>query len=129
MAFLDKTTEIIDVLQDKIADLKDRALENKKITILVLSLVLLILLCIILLFALAPKKEAAPVQDEIVITQELMVPRGPSSPDTFKLSRNTKDKWTVPEIEPYFTTPSGKEIEDLEKANNKVVKNILEAAP
>lgn len=129
MNFSEKLTECKDILTEKTADLKDWVLENKKISILILSLLVVILLCIVLLISLSPKKEKKVIENPLVLSSELVVPKGPANPDSFKLSRTTEDKWDSEQLEPYFTKPSGREIEDLEKANDKLIKNILEAAP
>ncbi|MCQ2576913.1 MAG: hypothetical protein MJ176_00125 [Treponema sp.] len=130
MDFKQKFDNIKDILQVKIADLKDFVEENKKISILVLSLVLVILLCIVLIFvSLGGSKKKVILDDPLILTSDLMVPPNPANPDSFQLSRTTKDKWEVSEIEPYFTKPSEKETDDLSKANDKIIKELLEAAP
>lgn len=130
MDFKQKFDNIKDILQLKIADLKDFVEENKKISILVLSLVLVILLCIVLIFvSLGGSKKKVILDDPLILTSDLMVPPNPANPDSFQLSRTTKDKWEVSEIEPYFTKPSEKETDDLSKANDKIIKELLEAAP
>jgi len=130
MDFKQKFSDIKDVLQVKFADLKDFVEENKKLSILVLSLVLVILLCIVLIFVAAGKgKKKVILDDPLILNSELMTPPNPANPDSFQLSRTTKDKWETEEIEPYFTKPSEKETDDLSKANDKIIRELLEAAP
>lgn len=130
MDFKQKFSDIKDILAVKIADIRDFIKENKKISILVLSLILVILLCIVLIFVAAGSgKKKVILDDPLILTSDLMVPPNPANPDSFQLSRTTKDKWEVDEIEPYFTKPSEKETHDLSKANDKLIRELLEAAP
>ena len=105
--------------------------ENKKLSIIILSLVALLLLCLILLIAIAGKKKEPEVIPGTVLelTEPLAVPDGPELPKDYTSSRTPKDKWTQEDAEEWFTIPSQNEIDSLSKANDKMIDEITGAAP
>ena len=105
--------------------------ENKKLSIIILSLVALLLLCLILLIAIAGKKKEPEVIPGTVLelTEPLAVPDGPELPKDYTSSRISKDKWTEEDAEEWFTVPSQNEIDSLSKANDKLINEITGAAP
>ena len=105
--------------------------ENKKLSIIILSLVSLLLLCLILLIAIAGKKKEPEVIPGTVLelTEPLAVPDGPELPKDYTSSRTPKDKWTEEDAEEWFTVPSQNEIDSLSKANDKLINEITGAAP
>ncbi len=105
--------------------------ENKKLSIIILSLVALLLLCLILLIAIAGKKKEPEVIPGTVLelTDPLVVPDGPELPKDYTSSRTPKDKWTEEDAEEWFTVPSQNEIDSLSKANDKLINEITGAAP
>ena len=105
--------------------------ENKKLSIIILSLVALLLLCLILLIDIAGKKKEPEVIPGTVLelTEPLAVPDGPELPKDYTSSRTPKDKWTEEDAEEWFTVPSQNEIDSLSKANDKLINEITGAAP
>lgn len=104
--------------------------ENKRLTYLILALVLAVLLCIIILLAGSGKKNKKTVPGQkLELTEKLVVPDGPVMPREQTISRKTKDKWSEEEAEPWFTVPSDREIDSLGKANDSLVNEIIGAAP
>ena len=103
--------------------------ENTKQAVLICITSILFLVCIILLFSLKPKKEKKIPDTQIVLTEELLIPPSPALPNGYNNSRITKDKWSNEEIDKWFTKPSDKEIDDLSKANDKIISEITGAAP
>ena len=103
--------------------------ENTKQAVLICITSILFLVCIILLFCLKPKKEKKIPDTQIVLTEELLIPPSPALPNGYNNSRITKDKWSNEEIDKWFTKPSDKEIDDLAKANDKIISEITGAAP
>ena len=111
-------------LKEKIVSLyeliRDYCSENKRNAILFASLGASILLLIILILCLVPKgnkKKNTETTNEIVLTQTLLIPDGPEIHRDYNTSRQTKDKWTTEEADEWFTIPTDKDIESLEKAN------------
>ena len=62
-------------------------------------------------------------------TQELLAPDGPQEQKDYIASREVKDAWSDADTDRWFTPPEGKEMEDLRRANDKIVSDILGAAP
>ncbi len=127
--FLERIKEIFSDLKDKLLEFYE---ENKKLTILILSFVVVILICLILLIALVGKKdketEKVPGQ-ELILTESLVVPNGPELPRDYINSRESKEKWTDQEAQEWFTVPGDKEIEALSKSNDNLINEIIGAAP
>lgn len=127
----DKITGLIDSLSEKLSDLMET---NKKLVFLFAGLIFAVLLCLILLvIALSKsdkKKDTKSIpQTEILEVEEAVIPDGPKLPKDYNISRPAKDKWSDEEAEEWFTIPGENEVESLSFSNDKIVKDILEAAP
>lgn len=128
-------SEIRENFLEKINSLKDRIIElvseNKKVAIIIAALTGVILLCIILLLCTIEKKDDnnGVIKQELILTENLIIPNGPDIPEDYNLSRQTQEKWTEEEATMWFTVPGIKEIETLSKTNDKIVKEIIGAAP
>ena len=127
----DKITGLIDSLSEKLSELMET---NKKLVFLLAGLIFAILLCLILLvIALSKsdkKKDTKSIpQTEILEVEEAVIPDGPKLPKDYNISRPAKDKWSDEEAEEWFTIPGENEVESLSFSNDKIVKDILEAAP
>ena len=105
--------------------------ENKRLSYIIAGLVTLLLLCIILLIALAGKKEEPEVIPGTVLelTETLAVPDGPELPKDYTASRTPKEKWSEEDAQEWFTVPDQKEIDSLSKANDNLINEITGAAP
>ena len=124
--------KITDLTQPLIEKLSDFYEENKKLSLIILSLTAFILILLILLIAVAgsKKKEAPALPGSVLeLTETPLVPNGPELPKDYTPSRTTKDKWTEEEAEEWFTVPAQKEIDSLSKANDIMINEIIGAAP
>ena len=94
---------------------------------------LILMTCIALTLFIAQKSKKtrrAPVAERTFSpTQELLAPDGPQEQKDYIASREAKDAWNDADTERWFTPPEGKEMEDLRRANDKIVSDILGAAP
>ncbi len=130
-------SEIFNNIKEKISEIKDTVIdwidENRKLAIIIASMILLILICLLLLAAAtssSKKKKSEPVnKNELIINEQLLIPNGPELPRDYTLSRQTKEKWNEEDVEPWFTTPSEKEINALSQSNNNMINEIIKAAP
>lgn len=127
----DKITGLIDSLSEKLSDLMET---NKKLVFLFAGLIFAVLLCLILLVIALSKsdkeKDTKSIpQTEILEVEEAVIPDGPKLPKDYNISRPAKDKWSDEEAEEWFTIPGENEVESLSFSNDKIVKDILEAAP
>ena len=127
----DKITGLIDSLSEKLSELMET---NKKLVFLFAGLIFAVLLCLILLVIALSKsdkeKDTKSIpQTEILEVEEAVIPDGPKLPKDYNISRPVKDKWTDEEAEEWFTIPGANEVDSLSFSNDKIVKDILEAAP
>ena len=108
--------------------------ENKKQTIFVCSILIFMTLCgffILLLSTSQQEKKETKVinQKNIVIDQELLIPNELTINNKYTHVREKKEKWSEEEANDWFTVPDETEIEKLSQSNDKIVKDIIGAAP
>lgn len=108
--------------------------ENKKQTIFVCSILIFMTLCgffILLLSTSQQEKKETKVinQKNIVIDQELLIPNELTINNKYTHVREKKEKWSEEEANEWFTVPDETEIEKLSQSNDKIVKDIIGAAP
>ncbi len=128
----EKITEVTESISEKVRDLMET---NKTLFFAMAGMIFVIFVCLILLiYVLASgkgKKENNKGIPETTVmgTETPVIPDGPKLPKDYNISRPAKDRWTKEEAEEWFTVPSEKEIESLSFSNDKIVNDILEAAP
>lgn len=108
--------------------------ENKKQTIFVCSILIFMTLCgffILLLSTSQQEKKETKVinQKNLVIDQELLLPNELTLNNKYTHVREKKEKWSEEEANEWFTVPDETEIEKLSQSNDKIVKDIIGAAP
>lgn len=126
-SFFENVKEKIVSLYERVADY---CRNNKRNAILFACLFVCILLLIIILASIPhSRKNRHTEQKEIVLTEDLLIPDGPELHRDYNISRQTKEKWSEEQAEEWFTIPSQKDIESLEKANDNIIMEITGAAP
>ena len=70
-----------------------------------------------------------PEEKKLVLDQPLMIPPSPSIPDGYITTRKTEKKWSEKEIEKWFTLPDENEVEKLGDSNDRIINDIIGAAP
>lgn len=127
-----KFSNFIENFKEKLHSLKETIInfykENKKITLIIAVLFCAILISIIILIN-YPKKEKNIEEQNIVLTEELIIPRGSELPKDYNINRKNKENWNKQDSEKWFTIPTEKEIEDLSKSNDKMIEEIIGVAP
>ena len=108
--------------------------ENKKQTIFVCSILIFMTLCgffvLLLSTSQQEKKETKVInQKKLVIDQELLIPNELTINNKYTHVRQKKEKWSEEEANEWFTVPDETEIEKLSQSNDKIVKDIIGAAP
>lgn len=108
--------------------------ENKKQTIFVCSILIFMTLCgffvLLLSTSQQEKKETRIInQKNLVIDQELLIPNELTINNKYTHVRQKKEKWSEEEANEWFTVPDETEIEKLSQSNDKIVKDIIGAAP
>jgi hypothetical protein len=74
-------------------------------------------------------KKTAIDPKKLVIDQPLLVPDGPAVPNGYITSRTPAKSWTEKDIEQWFTEPDKEEVEKLGDANDRIINEIIGAAP
>lgn len=118
-------SELFEDIQEKIETL------DKKMLIIISALIVVILLCLVLLvFQLSSqKKTVTTYESPLILSEKLYIPNSPDLPKDYNISRKTQDKWSEEETEKWFTVPSSKDIDSLSLSNDKIINEIIEAAP
>lgn len=127
-----KFSNFIENFKKKLHSLKETIInlykENKKITLIIAVLFFAILISIIILIN-YPKKDKKIEEQNIVLTEELIIPKGPELPKDYNINRKNKENWNKEDSKKWFTIPTEKEIEDLSKSNDKMIEEIIGVAP
>lgn len=115
-------------LLDKIRDFLE---ENRKLALIACSglcavMMLLLVLCI---QSTSKKKTKVPEEKKLVLDQPLMIPDGPTVPKGYITSRKTEKNWSDEQAEEWFTLPDADEVEKLGHANDRIINEIIGAAP
>ncbi|MCR4734257.1 MAG: hypothetical protein K5829_04520 [Treponema sp.] len=121
-------------IKDKILSLfekiSDYCRENKKMAIIISSLIVLILILIIILVStMQGKKKPESLEMPLILSEERLIPNGPETQNNYTISRKTEKEWSEEESDQWFTIPSDKEIDSLNKTNEAIVSDILGVAP
>ncbi|MCQ2592973.1 MAG: hypothetical protein MJ188_09345 [Treponema sp.] len=131
--FLDIVDKIKTFSQTTIEKLTGFYEENKKLSIVIIGLIISILILLLLVLSLAGKsKNQKGAEKEKVLytlTEPLLVPNGPEIEESYTITRDKKEKWSEEEVKQWFTIPSEKDIESLKKTNDRLISDILGAAP
>ncbi len=115
-------------LSDRIKDL----FHEKPLVFLlsVLFIFFALVAIIISLIQTSPKKiKNTPVPQSFTPDSAIIVPSEPEIQKDYWPNRTTGKSWTAQEVEEWFYVPDDKAIEELEKANDSIVTDILGAAP
>ena len=128
----EKITNLTDTVSEKVSDLMET---NKTLFFALLGMIFAIVLCLILLIVVISNGKANKDKNKglppvtVMGTETPVIPDAPKLPKDYNISRPAKDRWTKEESEEWFTVPGEKEIDSLSFSNDKIVNDILEAAP
>lgn len=114
--------------------IKDFYKEKKIVAIIstvLISLFLIALICVIVQTSSSPKKNKSIPREETILVpdQKLLLPQAKTYSNEYALTREPKEKWNEEEAKKYFTVPSSKELNELEKSNDKLIDEILGETP
>jgi len=105
---------------------------HKLIKIGIILLVLLFLLAMIIILVNGSKnktKNNVKFENDFTLLQPLMKPEFDSLPDDYYLNRPKNYKWSEKDVERWFSNPDDELLDELHEANDKMILDILEAAP
>lgn len=119
---------VIDELANRI-----RTLKEEKPVVLALSVGLILLafiaLIIVLIQTRPQKQPPEPTVQPFTADAPLFIPDAPSLTQDYYPSRIPGKTWSSEDIEKWFTTPDEETMRSLENANDKIISDILGAAP
>lgn len=115
-------------IKDKIVDYYN---SNKKQALVLAGAVLVIIIAVILIIVICVNSGKKKKNDkrDVVFTEQVLIPDGPEIQKDYNISRQTKEAWSEEEADEWFTIPSQKEIDNLEKANDGLINDLTGAAP
>lgn len=116
-------------LKEKFLSFQEYVQEHK---ILSLSIVFgMFIFLLVLILILKPNNKHQEVENipAIELEHELILPIEPDSLKDYYIDREIKDKWDSEEIDEWFTKPQGELFDDLQYQNDRMIQDILEAAP
>lgn len=120
--------------EEYIEKLRDLIEDNRKIVIISCA-GLLFVFVILAFFAVRSDMNSRTAkrnrieETKLVIDQPLMIPEGPIVPSGYITNRKTEKNWSDEEVENWFTLPDSEEVEKLGKANDRIINEIIGAAP
>lgn len=125
--------KILETLQEKIEQIQLSLSEDenrKKVLIIAFGILIFLLIILILIMCLSSKNEEAQLpENEYEITEYFYSPSSPEISDDYMYSRVPKQKWSEEEANEHITLPTEKMLDELKSANDKLIKDILEASP
>lgn len=114
--------------------IKDFYREKKLVAIVstvLISLFVLALIAFIFQTIFTPSKIKSIQKEETILIpdQKILLPNSPSSSNEYALTREPQEQWDSEDAKKYFTLPTDKELNELEKANDKLINDILGENP
>ena len=114
--------------------IQDFLQDNAKKTIIFCALLIFMLFSAIIALCAGSSKaknsaKKTAEEKKLVLDQPLMIPPSPSIPDGYITTRKTEKKWPEKEIEKWFTLPDENEVEKLGDSNDRIINDIIGAAP
>lgn len=127
--------ETLGNLKEKITSLFKRLVNfikedlRRSLIILLIALIVLLIILVISSVVKGSSKRLDETISPITFSQELLIPEGPQVKQDYSVSRQPEEQWPEAETENWFTVPSSKEVEDLGRANDKLILDVIGAAP
>lgn len=115
-----------------VSDVQDYLTENRRRVIAMCALLVFMAVSalVILSRSMPPSvKVKKKPQRTLVLDETLVAPKGPEAPDGYITARKTKEKWSQEEIDEWLTEPDSVELDKLAAANDRIIEEILGAAP
>ena len=118
-------------LEDIKYEISDFAHEKPVLTAVIgLVIFLFIAGLIILMIQTTPsKKTEFQAAEPFVQDASILIPDSPDIEKDYYPSRVTENQWPEAEVKKWFTYPEDEVMAELEKANDKITKDIIESAP
>ena len=102
----------------------------KNIYVMISAFVILVIVLLLLIFSLnsgkSSNKNVMPAAD---LKDDLILPDEPGIQQEFQYYHMQKTKWTDEDAAEWFMSPDSQMMEELTVSNDKLISDILEAAP
>lgn len=123
--------QFIDDIKDSIQNFIE---ENSRLTAAIIAIFVILFLSGSIALAIRGKsgaggKAARLPAEEFTQAEEFLKPETLNLTEDYYFSRISPDTWSDEERERWFTPPDEQNMQELGKANNKIIDTILEAAP
>lgn len=119
-------------IKDALSDFSPSDFARKKPFVFA-SICILIVLFIaglaVLFIQTSPKKQKPEIPEHFEADAQVLIPDAPNIEKDYYPSRITENKWSKTEVDKWFTYPDEDVMKRLSDSNDKIVKDILEAAP
>lgn len=118
-------------LEDIKYEISDFAHEKPLILTVICIVVLLFIAGIIILFIQTSPEKKPLLQSPEPFTADspVLIPDAPDIEKEYYPTRNIQNQWSEDEVQKWFTFPEDETMNELEKANDKITQDIIEAAP
>lgn len=122
-----------DEIKDALSDFSPRDFAQKKpftFALICFLTALFIAGLVVLLIQTSPeKKSEAAAPEHFEADAPILIPDAPQIEKDYYPSRITENQWQKDEVDKWFTYPDEDVMKDLAESNDKIVKDIIGAAP
>lgn len=123
---------ILDAFDNVVDFCSEKWEEQRILCIAVLACVFLIIFLLVLIPVLSQDKMSpADFSDipQVEIEPFLSIPEEPRIEDDYVITRKNVNHWSSEAVEKWFTEPDDEMLDDLQKANEKLIDDMLEVVP
>ena len=117
----------MDELREKISQFTYERPLLARITLIIL--VFFVIAMIIIFIQSSKPKQKQYEQTNIIIDSTPLYPAGPEIEKEYYQTRKKENTWSDDEIKKWFTETDQKLINELEKSNDKIINEVIGAAP
>ncbi len=119
-----------DMAEDAKSSVLDSIREKPHVVAAVAGILVLFLIAMIILASQTSTKKTRPSkQAEFQAKAGVLIPDPPNVESAYYQYRSTPEKWDAGESQEFFTSPDDSAMNALEKANDSIADDILEAVP
>lgn len=102
----------------------------KNIYIMISAFIILVILLLILIFSRGSGKSSKKnILPSATLKDDLILPEEPGIKQEFQYYHLQKTKWNDEDAKKWFIKPNSQMIEELSNSNDKLINDVLEAAP
>ncbi len=121
-------------IKESLQNILDLLKKDSKKTLIACSILIFLCICAIIALAVGnanQKKLPKKITEEqkLVLDEPLLVPSAPGISDEYITTRKTEKNWNENEIEKWFTLPDENEVQKLGDSNDRIIQDIIGAAP